>query len=105
VIAAVSYYYYPVVSQDEIEALKMRLSTDGSGKSQPAIFLVFCIFICIGLCVCVCVCAVATTTGGEDVVGLKATVAELQEQLRTNDKTKEVCTCTTGLVDAICMLY
>ena len=83
----------------------MRLSTDGSGKSQPAIFLVFCIFICIGLCVCVCVCAVATTTGGEDVVGLKATVAELQEQLRTNDKTKEVCTCTTGLVDAICMLY
>jgi len=35
---------------------------------------------------------VATTAGGEDVVKLKATVAELQQQLSTNDKTKEVCT-------------
>jgi len=38
---------------------------------------------------CHCVYSVATTTGGEDV---KAAMAELQEQLKTNDKTEEVCT-------------
>ena len=43
------------------------------------------------VCVCVYV-AVPTATGDEDVVGLKATVAELREQLSTNNKTKEVRT-------------
>jgi len=36
--------------------------------------------------------AVATTTGGEDVAGLKATVSKLQEQISTKDKIIEVNT-------------
>jgi len=63
--------------QDEIETLKTKGNSTTLFCLQSALHFVY---------------TAATTTGGEDVIGLKATIAELQDQLSTSDKIKGVCT-------------
>ena len=80
-----------ITLQDEIETLKTKLNTAESGKCGDHLFLPFnvCLYV---LCeyVIMCVIYIAMSAFGEDVVGLKATVTELQEQINTKDKTIEV---------------
>jgi len=64
------------------------LSTTESCKCKGCLSFPF--YIIHKYTITVCISCVAIPTDGEYVVGLKATVAELQEQINTKDKTVEV---------------